>query len=705
MSDRPPPSSSSPGASSSNPRPDTTTNGPVSARLRAAKTIEPTSTRGASRVLPGAQTIRETETEFELGTPRPGSVGFGATGNSGGAGGAGGSGGSEGPGSAGTGGPISRGPGSKKKSETHRPWLMPMIAMVALPMLVVGVMTIVFQWMHIKLELFSNDSTPPKTTRDAGPVQTRTQLKGKVVDFDGDPVENAQITVVGPTSNFHVLRSGTSDPNGLFTFLDLPPVHVHVIAENPEEGITSSAELPIAADGPPTEITLTLAPGRKVKGVVTDEDGKPIADAHVNAEGPAYLPRLATSGQDGKFELPRLVPETLSVLASARGFAPSSVPLRRPADGSEESLVIRLRRAPDIEGRVVTAEGDPVRASVFACEGKAPDERVVSDPDGNFRFPSTLVGCALVAHHDEYTSSEPVPATAGTKIKLTLGRGGSVRGRVVDEMGRAVTKFAIGVETFVPSGGERTFSVRSGPARPFEDPAGVFKYDKLAPGTYVLTALAEGKPPGRSVTIEVGPDHLTDDIKIVMPRGGAIEGLVYDAQTKEVLVGATVGFDALSSTRVGAEAQVTTGDDGRFRLEGAPTGAFSVRIDHPGHRTKIVSFTRDVAKEVLSREVALTPLGDAGTGVEFGGIGANLIQTREGITLSAVFPGEPAARAGLLQGDHLRKIENEPAEGLSVVDAIQRLRGEVGTPVTVTVERAGADGWIEVTLYRAAIIR
>ncbi|MFO0660588.1 MAG: carboxypeptidase regulatory-like domain-containing protein [Polyangiaceae bacterium] len=603
------------------------------------------------------------------------------------------------------GGAISRGPRSRKKNDEPRRWWIPLLAMVALPLFIVGVLTAAVQWMHIKLDLFSFDSGPPKTTRDAGPVPTRTIVRGKVVDFDGDPVENANITVVGPTSSFQVLRSGTSDPNGLFTFLDLPPVHIHVIAEHPEEGITASAELPVAADGPPTEITLALAPGRRVKGVVTDEDGKPIASAQVNSEGPMYLPRVAMTAPDGTFSLPRLLPETLSVLATARGFAPSSVPLRKPADGTEEELTIRLRRAPDIEGRVVTPEGDPIRATVVACEGKGPGEKVVSEPDGSFRFPSTLVGCAIVAMHDEYSPSEPVQAVAGVKHTLTLLRGGSIRGRVVDDMGRAITKFSIGVETFVPTQGERTYSVRSGPAKPFEDPTGEFKYEKLAPGTYVLTALVDGRPPGRSTSIEVSADKLADDVKIVVPRGGVIEGTISDAQTREILVGATITFDSLSSTRVGAEAQATTGEDGRFRLEGAPSGPFSLRVEHPGHRTKIVPMTREASRDVVQRDILLTPTGDAGTGVEFSGIGANLIQTREGIALSSVFPGEPAARAGLLQGDHLRKIEGDSADGLSVVDAIQRLRGEPGTPVTLTVERPGADGWIEVTLYRATLIR
>ena len=59
-----------------------------------------------------------------------------------------------------------------------------------------------------------------------------------------------------------------------------------------------------------------------------------------------------------------------------------------------------------------------------------------------------------------------------------------------------------------------------------------------------------------------------------------------------------------------------------------------------------------------------------------------------------------------MQGDRVRKIDAESADGMSVADAIQRLRGPVGTSVRISVERGGASGeMIEVTVVRAAIVR
>ena len=76
---------------------------------------------------------------------------------------------------------------------------------------------------------------------------------------------------------------------------------------------------------------------------------------------------------------------------------------------------------------------------------------------------------------------------------------------------------------------------------------------------------------------------------------------------------------------------------------------------------------------------------------EFGGIGITV--STEGGSLAIVSPiyGSPAYRAGLRGGDKIIEIEGKPTEGITIDEAVKRIKGKVGLPVKLTVEHV-ADG-------------
>ena len=88
------------------------------------------------------------------------------------------------------------------------------------------------------------------------------------------------------------------------------------------------------------------------------------------------------------------------------------------------------------------------------------------------------------------------------------------------------------------------------------------------------------------------------------------------------------------------------------------------------------------------------------TGVYFG-IGTLLQNTAEGeIEIVRVFPDSPAEAAGLHTGDVILAVDGEPvsgADGLSYLDAVRRMRGGMGSEVTLTVRRNGERMAIPVT--------
>lgn len=87
----------------------------------------------------------------------------------------------------------------------------------------------------------------------------------------------------------------------------------------------------------------------------------------------------------------------------------------------------------------------------------------------------------------------------------------------------------------------------------------------------------------------------------------------------------------------------------------------------------------------------------------FAGIGVE-VSIRDGwLTILSVFEGGPAAEAGLLPGDRFLSIDGEEARDIRIHDAVQRIRGEPGTSVTVTIRREGKEEALERALTRAFI--
>ena len=87
----------------------------------------------------------------------------------------------------------------------------------------------------------------------------------------------------------------------------------------------------------------------------------------------------------------------------------------------------------------------------------------------------------------------------------------------------------------------------------------------------------------------------------------------------------------------------------------------------------------------------------------FAGVGVE-VSARDGwLTILSVFEGGPAAKAGLQPGDRFLSIEGEDARDVRLYDAVQRIRGEPGTAVEVSIRREGQEKALERTLTRAFI--
>jgi carboxyl-terminal processing protease len=93
------------------------------------------------------------------------------------------------------------------------------------------------------------------------------------------------------------------------------------------------------------------------------------------------------------------------------------------------------------------------------------------------------------------------------------------------------------------------------------------------------------------------------------------------------------------------------------------------------------------------------------TNGSFGGLGLELELSEGAVRVVAPMPGSPAAKAGLRAGDFILRVDDHALPPHSLSDAIARMRGEPGTPVSLTVRRAGPEGEFNVALTRDTIRR
>lgn len=92
------------------------------------------------------------------------------------------------------------------------------------------------------------------------------------------------------------------------------------------------------------------------------------------------------------------------------------------------------------------------------------------------------------------------------------------------------------------------------------------------------------------------------------------------------------------------------------------------------------------------------------TSGKFGGLGIE-IGMREGVlTIVAPIEDTPAWRAGLKPGDRILKIGGDSTKGLTLVEAVSKMRGKKGTPVLLQIYRNGWEKFRDVSIKRDLIM-
>lgn len=437
------------------------------------------------------------------------------------------------------------------------------------------------------------------------------------------PVAGAVVTVaIGTAFADAALRAlpdaghglvATAGPDGTFELLHVPSrgvVQASAVARGFARLVKTNLEL--RADGP-VEVEFALLPGQAIAGRVVDASGAPLVGARVEAwpteaSGDALV---GASGPDGAFEVLGLGQGKHAVKASLHGYETA---MQHDVLSGRADVQVPLRRLGRVRARVLGADGAPVRRCkvglrrVFVAQGgqiaavaDVPDRSVVLAPgDDGIEIDAVPFGeFCLQVEADGYAKalSEPFAHAAGgtdggavIDVRMTLGQGATLRGRVVAEdgaplAGATVATAAAGIAADSPFhrllAGATPDRITAATVR--TDADGWFTLPRLALGDYQL--LVDHADACRTTVPDLRLDAGVRTLPpIALPTGARIAGRATIAgraapQMKVVLSTPADRREAAGALRLEA---ITDPDGGYTLPRRVPPGVYELRAARTG---------------------------------------------------------------------------------------------------------------------------
>ncbi len=88
---------------------------------------------------------------------------------------------------------------------------------------------------------------------------------------------------------------------------------------------------------------------------------------------------------------------------------------------------------------------------------------------------------------------------------------------------------------------------------------------------------------------------------------------------------------------------------------------------------------------------------------EFGGLGIEVTQENGFVKVVSPIDDTPADEAGVMAGDFITQVDGESTLGMSLDDAVDLMRGEIGSEIVITIVREGTDEPFDITIVRDKI--
>lgn len=403
-------------------------------------------------------------------------------------------------------------------------------------------------------------------------------LTGRVVDAESDsPIPSFAIGVSGDRSgagiviqtlpvvqNFEnetgefVLEHVTSDPAELI-------VRAPGYVEKRVRGIEAPA-------GETREgLLVELERGTTVTGRVTDESGSALSGVRISRVeqsrmmGPPPVGGGTATDAEGRYEAGPFDGESVTLRFERDGYRDEVLDVK--LDRERVTADARLSRGATIAGQVVTESGAPVAGAAVSVSAGGPFDRnsTTSDSSGMFKLEGVGEATAQVtAEKSGYVpATEDVNPSAGRTLRLVLGEGGTVAGRV-----RGLSPGELADTSVQVRSGATVRSARV-------DQSGAFRVDGVKAGTASVSATSRGFGPGRTSpvsTVEVARGGETW-VDIDMSGGYQISGevMINGEPASDVMV-TFIPADPVVQTRSSATSDAL----GRYSANGLQAGAYRV---------------------------------------------------------------------------------------------------------------------------------
>lgn len=340
---------------------------------------------------------------------------------------------------------------------------------------------------------------------------------------------------------------------------------------------------------------IALAPGAPMAGRVVGPDDAPLAGARVrissDPDTPPYLwvldghvvrpHRETTTGPEGRFRLPGLVPEArYTVWAEAPGFRPAQVEAEAPTDSVRIELDPAARLAVEVvdpEGRGIEGVDVDLRRLGDAQAFGAIRETRVTDVRGHYEADAREPGATAVEirapgyEHARRVVELVEGESRNERFVLSPVPSSPVELRTVDEDGEPISE----VQAWIHSAP----GTPDGTHLPGEsDEAGRVVWPRIPHGRYRVSFQAPRTVPAErpdDLDLEVGAAPVVREIVLRRPPGRPVEGRVVDPDGGGV-PGVEVTVHAQGSF------ETSTGPEGRFRFDHLPYGEHSVYLREPG---------------------------------------------------------------------------------------------------------------------------
>ncbi len=391
------------------------------------------------------------------------------------------------------------------------------------------------------------------------------RIEGRVVDERGAAVPGATVTFTAHYADLVV----TTDEQGAFVG-DVALGMIGIAAEH--AGFADAVTEAVA----PTTLQIVMTRETILAGRVIDAATQlPVAGARVRPDGAedvswASNAESALTDADGRFRIEGLTPGRYRPFAEAigaKGRVAESFVLG--AGETAEDLVIAVGPARRVQGQVLLDGKKACREGWVSLTDPtsmdSADWRRI-DENGAVLFPAVDDGKYEVGVECEgATLTVKTPLVVDRDLdglSWTIARGLAIRGVVVDADGKPVA----GVSLHASARDDSTDGdTSSGYAYTASD--GSFSMVGLRAATYELTADGPmNAGPKEPIVVATTAGRDLEGVRIVMLRGGVVEGVVVDP------AGAPVAFARVQSGGGGGTRFATTDAQGKFRLTGLSPG-------------------------------------------------------------------------------------------------------------------------------------